>query len=77
MMRGVDQPMRIEREGQIEEIMLCVNYISVKLEERIMMIKAKQLGYKLNIKKNQRKELNLGNLLQGTELIEVPVVESE
>ena len=76
-MGGVDQPMRIEREEQIEEIMLYVNYISVKLGERIMMIKAKQLGYKLNIKKNQRKELNLGNLLQGTEFIEVPVVESE
>ena len=51
-MGGLDQPMRIEGKEEIEEIMLYVNYISVKLGERIMMIKAKQLGYKLSIKKN-------------------------
>ena len=33
--------------------MLYVRYISVKLGERMMMIQAKQLGYKLNIKKKK------------------------
>lgn len=57
--------------------MLHVTYISIKLGQNIMEIKAKQPGYKLNMKMSQRKELNLGILLQGTELIVGPVIYRE